>query len=224
MNDSAIVIDTETTGLVEPVPVEIAWMRLEAAHSFAVMESFHQYYNPGKPISFGAMGTHHITNEDIENALPISDFKFPEGVGYIIGHNVDFDWNALGKPDVKRICTLALARKAWPDADSHTQSALMYMLHGPAAKEALKNAHSAQADIKFCLNILNDALMILDPDVTADTWEKLWELSEASRIPSVITFGKYKGTPIKDVPRDYRQWYARQPEPDPYLLKAFEMA
>lgn len=218
-----ILIDTETTGIIDPVAIEIAWMRLESATELRVLDGFHQYYNPGKPISFGAMATHHITNEDVENCLPISDFKFPE-VDYIIGHNVDFDWNVLGKPDVKRICTLALARKAWPNADSHTQSALMYMLYGAAAKTRLKEAHSAKADIEFCLCILSEALLILDPHVQADTWEKLWLLSEETRIPSVITFGKHKGTLVKDVPSDYRKWYAKQADADPYLLKAFEMA
>ncbi len=185
-----------------------------------MIDGFHQYYNPGKPISFGAMATHHITNEDVENCPPISDFKFPENVGYIIGHNVDFDWKVLGEPDVKRICTLALARKAWPQADSHTQSALMYMLCGPSIRVRLKDAHAATADIQFCLRILSEALMVLDPDCSADTWESLWELSEAARIPDVITFGKHKGMPIKELPSDYVAWLARQPDVDPYLMTA----
>lgn len=221
---TAIVIDTETTGIVDPVAIEIAYMRLESASELRVLDGFHQYYNPGKPISFGAMATHHITNEDVENCLPISEFKFPEGVDYIIGHNVDFDWNVLGKPDVKRICTLALARRAWPNADSHTQSALMYMLFGARAKTWLKHAHSAKADIDFCLSILSQALLILDPETQADTWEKLWLLSEEARIPSVMPFGVHKGLPLREVPKSWLAWYRKQSNPDPYLLKAFEMA
>ena len=220
MNSVGIILDTETTGIVDPVAIEVAWMRLVSATDFAATENFHQYYNPGKPISFGAMATHHITNEDVANCLPISEFIFPENVGYIIGHNVDFDWNVLGKPDVKRICTLALARKAWPDADSHTQSALMYMLCGPSIKRRLRDAHSAKADIGFCMHILSEALRVLDPDGGADTWESLWELSEAARIPDVIAFGKHKGTPIKDLPSDYVAWLKRQPDIDPYLMTA----
>lgn len=219
---TAIIIDTETTGIVDPVAIEVAWMRVASATDFKTFEQFHQYYNPGKPISFGAMATHHITNEDVADCPPARDFKLPDGVQYLIGHNIDFDWKVIGEPDVKRICTLALARKAWPQADSHTQSALMYMLNGPQARDALKHAHSAAHDINFCLDILNRALMVLDPECGCDSWEKIWELSEAARIPDVISFGKHKGTPIKELPSDYVAWLARQPDIDPYLMAALK--
>jgi exodeoxyribonuclease X len=37
-------------------------------------------------------------------------------------------------------------------------------------------------------------------------------------------FGKYKGTPIKDIDSGYVSWYRRQADTDPYYLKAFKMA
>ena len=45
-------------------------------------------------------------------------------------------------------------------------------------------------------------------------------LSELARIPTVMTFGKHKGTPIKDVPADYKRWLLGQADIDPYLQKA----
>jgi exodeoxyribonuclease X len=52
--------------------------------------------------------------------------------------------------------------------------------------------------------------------------EELWQLSEKSRIPKVMPFGKHKGEPIDSIPDDYRSWLLRQSDVDPYLLKALE--
>jgi len=35
-----------------------------------------------------------------------------------------------------------------------------------------------------------------------------------------MPFGKHKGTPMADVPRDYKAWLLNQPDVDPYLRKA----
>jgi exodeoxyribonuclease X len=48
----------------------------------------------------------------------------------------------------------------------------------------------------------------------------LYQMSEIARIPKIITFGKHKGTEIKDLPADYVQWLLRQDDLDPYLVKA----
>lgn len=70
-----------------------------------------QRYNPGKPITFGALATHHIMDEELVDCTPVASFTLPGHMDYMIGHNVDFDWEVNGRPEVKRICTLALARK-----------------------------------------------------------------------------------------------------------------
>jgi exodeoxyribonuclease X len=57
---------------------------------------------------------------------------------------------------------------------------------------------------------------------SAGTWEDLWQVSEVARIPSVFSFGKHKGTPIKDAPLDYIEWMLRQDDIDPYLRTALE--
>lgn len=216
----AIIFDTETTGISDPVLVEAAYLKLKCAVTMGVAGEFCQRYNPGKPIGFGAMATHHITNEDVADCPPASEFKLPENVGYLIGHNIDFDWSVIGKPDIKRICTLAMARKAWPDCDSHSQGALMYKLEGPEAKYILRDAHSASHDIRMCMTILCRALDVLDSVGVIDNWEDLWLLSEQCRIPDVMPFGKHKGMKIEDLPSDYVSWLKRQPDIDPYLLQA----
>ena len=54
------------------------------------------------------------------------------------------------------------------------------------------------------------------------SWEDSWGRSEIARIPTVMTFGKHKGVPIKDLPADYKRWLLGQPELDPYLIKALK--
>ena len=137
----SIIFDTEATGIKEPVLIEAAWVELASIDPFTVTNPFVQRYNPGKPITLGALATHHIMDEELVDCPPASSFRLPDDVSYIIGHNVDFDWEVIGRPEIKRICTLALARKLWPDVDSHTQSALLHYLERNSAREQLRNAH-----------------------------------------------------------------------------------
>jgi exodeoxyribonuclease X len=214
----AIIFDTETTGKNEAKMIEAAWIQLDSINPFATSSSFNQRYNPGKPIEFGALATHHILDEELIDCPSPESFELPQGLEYLIGHNVDYDWNIIGQPNIKRICTLALSRKAWPTLDSHTQSALFYFLSRINAKEVLKNAHSALADVKICAVILENTCKTLN----ISTMESLYIASEAARIPSHMTFGKHKGLPIADIPRDYKTWLLNQDNVDAYLKKALE--
>ncbi len=215
----AIIFDTETTGKNEAKMIEAAWIQLESINPFVTSTSFNQRYNPGKPIEYGALATHHILDEELINCPSPESFELPEELEYLIGHNVDYDWNIIGQPKVKRICTLALSRRAWPALDSHTQSALFYFLSRTTAREVLKNAHSALADVKICAVILESACKALN----ISTIEDLYTASEAARIPSHMTFGKHKGVPIADIPRDYKTWLLNQDNVDTYLRKALEV-
>lgn len=214
---AAIIFDTETTGTDEPQIIEAAWLRLDSPATLSVTDQFEQRYRPTQRITLGALAVHHIYDEELTDCPPHTDFRLPADVQYIIGHNVDYDWKAAGKPDVKRICTLALSRSLYPDADSHSQSAMIYLIDRPNARNLLKSAHSALADVRNCRSLLAKLIDLSGP--VAD-WEALWQLSEQARIPKVMTFGKHKGMAIADVPADYKAWLLRQPDVDPYLQAA----
>ena len=108
---TAIIFDTEATGIVDPVIIEAAWIAVDSLAPVTLGDTFHQRYQPGKPISLGALATHHIMDEELVDCPPAASFRLPDDLQYLIGHNIDFDWQAVGQPDVKRICTLALARR-----------------------------------------------------------------------------------------------------------------
>ena len=213
-----LIFDTEATGIKDPVLIEAAWIEVDSLETLALSNPFEQRYNPGKPITLGALATHHIMDEELVDCPPATSFALPGHIEYIIGHNIDFDWEVIGKPEVKRICTLALARSLWPELDSHTQSALLYYFERDTARDQLRNAHSALADVWICSKIVGQIIDKLHPA----SLDALWEMSEKARIPKVMPYGKHKGELISQVPTDYKQWLLRQDNVSGYLRKALE--
>lgn len=218
----AIILDTETTTNKatpeRPLEViELAWMSISPGDD----SRFHRRYKPKMPPTFGATAVHHILMSELEMCLPAAQAQSDvPPAQYWIGHNIDFDWQALGSPpNVKRICTLALSRSLWPECDSHTLSAMIYFTLGttPETRAKLLAAHAATADCEFVLSLLQPIMAM----TKCRELEGLYELSEEARIPRTMTFGKFKGEPISAVDRGYASWYARQPDTDPYVMIAF---
>lgn len=216
----AAILDTETTAAKETPGrrIEVVELAYRDIHS---REMFVRRYKPLMMPQWGAMAVHGITMVDLEDCPPSHEAynDAPRGADYWIGHNIDFDWKALGSPPVKRICTLAMSRALWPEMDSHTLTAMMYFIKGatPSTREELRSAHSAEADIDFCETLLQTIMAV----TKTRELEALWELSEESRIPKTMTFGKFAGQPVSKVDRGYASWYNKQPDADPYLLAAF---
>ncbi|WP_277559483.1 3'-5' exonuclease [Acinetobacter beijerinckii] len=222
-----IILDTETHTL-NGLPIEIAYAPIEIENGKLSLDKkkiFDQLYQVGQPISFAAMAVHHILESDLADQPFHKEFKLPSETTYIIGHNVDYDIAAIARCGVdtsklKPICTLALARHVWEDAEAHNISALIYLISkgSEKAREMLKGAHRADADIILTANIL----MHIIHQLNIKNVEQLYIASEQARIPKSITFGKHKGTSIQDLPADYIQWLLRQDDLDPYLRKALE--
>ncbi len=225
----AIILDTETHTL-NGQPIEIAYAPIEITNgklSLDKSQVFDQLYTVDEPISFAAMAVHHILESDLVGKPHYTTFKLPTETQYIIGHNIDYDIRAIEKcgvdtSHIKAICTLALARLVWPDAEAHNISALIYMISkgSEKAREMIKKAHRADMDIILTANILMHEIHHLK----IQTIEELYTASEDARIPRTINFGKHRGTAITDLPADYMQWLLRQEDLDPYLRKAIENA
>ena len=114
----AIIFDTETTGLDVPEIIEAVWLELRSLSPLIFGECFEHRYKPSKSIGLAALAIHHILDEELTDCPPSASFNLPEGVQYLIGHNVDFDWAVIGSPNVRRVCTLNLARAVWPELES----------------------------------------------------------------------------------------------------------
>lgn len=225
----AIILDTETHTL-NGQPIEIAYAPVqinEGKLSLDKTQIFDQLYSVDEPISYAAMAVHHILESELIDQPHYKTFTLPSDTTYIIGHNIDYDIRALEKcgvdcKNIKAICTLALARLVWPDAEAHNISALIYMITKGSAKarDMIKKAHRADMDIILTANILMHEIHHLK----IQSIEELYAASEDARIPRSINFGKHRGTAITDLPADYMQWLLRQEDLDPYLRKAIENA
>lgn len=223
MNE-AIILDTETTDKEGDLEViEMAWQcygTRDSAYSFESM------FEPERQIKWGAIAVHHILPMDLTGkGYPPSSTAvrcLPTKVQYIIGHNIDFDWKALGSPPLKRICTLAMSRALWPELDAHNLTAVYYFLFGanPTTRDKLRGAHRAYADVMHCYDVLEAIISVAKVNSIAE----LWEFSEDARVPKIMTFGKHKGKRIEEVDRGYSNWYRKQSDTDPYLLEAFKRA
>jgi exodeoxyribonuclease X len=213
-----LLLDTETTGVDKPDVIELAYVGpLETPRTaFVDSDVKWSHFKPTKPISLGAMSVHNIIPEDLAESPQWPGSWSPESVGpvqYLVGHNVSFDAEAIkAPPSLKTICTLALARKAWPTLDSHKLGALIYHLypHG-MAREMLRKAHTAFADV----GLLGRLLFALTDIFQPRDWEHLYQISEVARVPTVMTFGKYgpadgkPGMPIPEMRRkdpSYVRW------------------
>ena len=223
---NALILDTETHDM-NGYPIEIAHVPCDF-NKLGVLQIvddllFDKFYSCPEPISFAAMAVHHIIESDLINKPSYNTFRLPQGVTYLIGHNIDYDIKAIQKCDnsiqVKGICTLALSRMVWPDAP-HNLSALYYMTAGGTdqTRKDLRNAHNAAADIMFTATILRELIKLTG----IKDMQSLYLLSEKARIPTKMTFGKHSGMLIKDVPADYKTWLLKQSDLDPYLRKALE--
>ena len=220
---NALILDTETHDL-NGYPIEIAYAPCSFEQGVLVINQeqvFDEYFSCPEPIALGALATHHILEADIAEKPSFDTFKMPQDVQYLIGHNIDYDIKAVQKcqPDftVKGICTLALCRMVWPELP-HTLSAMYYHVMDDLelARKHLRHAHNAKADIYFTgviLKTLVEQLGIKDMN-------SLFIMSETARIPKYITFGKHKGTAVKDLDSGYVSWLLKQPDLDPYLRKA----
>lgn len=222
-----IILDTETHTL-NGLPIEIAYAPIQLLDGKLTLNKnqiFDQLYQVNEPISYASMAVHHILESDLVGQPEYTTFRLPTETQYIIGHNIDYDIQAIARCGVdvsqlKPICTLALARQVWPNAEAHNISALIYQISkgSTKARELLKGAHRADADIILTANIL----MHIIAQLGIQSVEELYLASEDARIPKTMTFGKHKGTAIAELPADYVKWLLRQDELDPYLKSALE--
>jgi exodeoxyribonuclease X len=242
----ALIFDTETTGRGEGRQViEVGYFRPERIEDLGGPsdlipmplielgdrpgdEWFTRRYKPSIPIEFGAMATHHILPSELEGCEPTGTFALPAGVEYLAGQSIDFDWEAIGKPPVKRICTYAIAQHLFDGADSFSLSAMLYKVRGatPYTRELLRDAHSAAADVRNCALLLQ--AIIETKGIT--TWSELYALSEASRIPLRMPIGEkqgLKGLTLDEVVQtdvSFMYWALRQDWLDDYLRLGIEQA
>ena len=195
---TALIIDTETDRGGDPRPIQVA--TINVATGFEWM----QYFNSGRAISPVVIKVHGITDEDVAGLEPfdIDEFELPE---YLIGHNVRFDWRVIGRPAAKLICTVRLARVAFPEWSAYSQSKCIEQLLGKSeASKMTAAAHDALGDARMCYLLYQACCERLE--ITPTDFAAAHAISNKATPVSKMPFGKHKGKPIKDVPISYVKW------------------
>lgn len=188
-----IVIDTETTGVSSkdqviqmtyiPLPENIVILR----EAFELSQnspkvfaedlknlSTTQMFKPNVPIHPKAQETHGIRYVDLLKHPPVSTLKAPEADVYL-GHNISFDHRMLGKPDVKLICTMALAKqigkKHGLDFPNHKLDDLTIHFFEKDAIAVTPEYHNAYMD---CVKTLLVLLKLLEYTPGIKSWKELY--------------------------------------------------
>lgn len=187
---------------------------------------------PERPISYGAMAVTGICPEDVADKplhTAVVSYYMPARAAYIIAHNADYDIQVAKNAGIdtshyKVICTLAIARKLYPDIE-HSLGALLYRFHYNEARRYARDAHSAAADVRFCIILLRS--FCIEAGIT--NMQSLYEFSEAARIPEFMPMGKHKGESVSEIAatadgRAYFFWVITDIDDNPCLIKAVQAA
>ena len=223
-HEDYIYLDTETTGLEKPEVIEVGWVSAEESRQGVTR------FKPSSPISLGAMLTHGILEEDLRDcSAPDTALGYVPKAHFWIGHNIQFDWEALGAPaGITLIDMLPMARALLPKLDSHKLGVLYLHFFGASRRslDFLKQSHGALFDSLLARLVLPELLALGGKThlLCDEGMPELYSWIEELKVPKIMTFGKYKGMAIRDVPYGYVTWYRRQEDQDPYLLQAFRLA
>ena len=196
--DTALVIDTETDQGRDPRPIQVA--TINVASGFEWMK----YFNSGRSISPIVIRVHGITDDDVAGLerFDLAQFELPK---YLIGHNVRFDWRVIGSPSAKLICTVRLARVAFPEWSGYSQSKCIEQLLGKSeARKMTIAAHDALGDARMCYLLYQACCERLE--VAPTNFAAAHAIANKANPLSKMPFGKYKGKLIKDVPINYVKW------------------
>lgn len=214
------VIDTETTGLgskaqiVEfaQTPIKVTLEDDGALADLIIGQTTSMLAKPAVPISLEAMAIHHIREDMLINEKPhnevITQMESLKA-DYWVAHNAAFDRKFFNPEFGEWICTMQVARRIYPDAPSHKNQVLRYWLQldNHMDEERTLPAHRAGPDTYVTAFLLGKMLasrkMLLTDMVKASGG------ATANADGDTIWFGRHKGTPWKQIPRDYLRWLSQ---------------
>lgn len=192
------VIDTETTsfegGVCELASVDII--------NGQICNPMSDFVKPPEPITVGAMAVHHITDAMVAEAPPIDEVVGRyQGASVYVAHNAAFDRPNLPQINAPWICTLKLARKLFPELESHSNQYLRY--HFMLEVDVPENLHAHRA-LYDCY--VTAALLIR---LNRDVKMTIAQMREITALPSLLhtmRFGKHKGKTFEEIAATDQGW------------------
>jgi DNA polymerase-3 subunit epsilon len=220
-----IAIDVETTGL-HHIQDRICSLGLVKAYPDGKVTEWSSLVNPTIDISEEVSLIHHITNAMVEEEPTFKDLSTVLYTGLkecdLLGYNVygfdlkflrsEFQRCSINFPIPRVIDSYKLFTRLHP---RNLKSAVSHYL-----QEDLEDAHSALADARAAFRVFR-AQLLAHPELPRDIQElhdAFFSKNKDSLDPdskiiwigvdACINFGKYKGKPLAQVPKQYRQWIA----------------
>lgn len=195
------VIDTETTSF-EGGVCELASIDILDGQLCNPMSDF---VKPPEPITVGAMAVHHITDAMVADAPPLSDvIDRYLGADVYVAHNAAFDRPKLPQITAPWICTLKLARKLYPELESHSNQYLRY--HFMLDVDVPENLHAHRA--LYDCYVTAALLLRLNRDARL-TIAQMRDISARPSLLHTMRFGKHKGKTFEEIAgqdQGYLRW------------------
>lgn len=220
-SERVLVVDFETTGVKWPYhAVEVAWIELD--RNFNEVTSRSSLIKPPVRIPAEVTAIHGITNDDVSDAPSLDEFIIEE-CGHpfanqhvcFVAHNAPFDYRLFKDfcGSATLICTVAAARRLYPKNKNHQLATLATELGFDD-----HTAHRAMGDARTC-----QELLLHIREATSLDLGGLLEYGNPYRVQNSLPFGKHKGVPIGEVPRDYLNWLDNRLEHDDPILPTVKL-
>lgn len=213
-------IDLETTGLPSEEKssgiMEAGWCDMDADGFITPPKSV--LVDCGIPVEIEARAIHHISDEMVAGEINPTQASTMLAAGeheFVAAHNVDHEKYYVGtgfKPGTEEmrpwLCTYKCSLRLWPDAPGHKLMEMRYFLKLDDAKDfdpkLAHPPHRAPADAYVCAHLL--ARILVEAAAQNVDIARLVKWSSGPALLYVCFLKKHKGTPWKDVPKDYLDW------------------
>jgi exodeoxyribonuclease X len=199
---NVLILDTETTDLQNARLIQLAYKNL------ATGEIVNELFKPPTSISFGAMATHHITEEMVGDKQSFSESlhhkKLLEMLGdaVVVAHNATFDLQVLKNEGIDvSVCidTLRVTRHLIKSE----QYSLQYLRYSLGLNVVGVQPHDALGDIlvlevlfNYLKSIVKDKFNFVSDD---DIIKQMIILTQTPVLLTTFNFGQYKGKTFEEV-------------------------
>lgn len=160
------VIDIETTGIDPHCDEIIEIASVDVVRGGGITNPMDTLVRPAKAIPPGASAVHHLIDEDVRNAPPLSEVveRF-KGADFYVAHNAAFEQSffaARGIAFGPWVCTFKRALRIWPELDGHGNQELRYALGRamtfPGFERASISPHRAAFDVVITAAIFEELI------------------------------------------------------------------
>ncbi len=221
-------IDVETTGL-NPQRDRVVEVACVIARGGRRLDTLTSLVDPECPIPATASAVHHLTDESVRGAPTIRALA-PWLTAFvadavIVAHNASFDLDFLpflrARPAV---CAMRLAQRLLPEAPNYKNQVLRY--HLGIRDPALANVvtHRALGDALVTSLVFDACLQrFLAAGGPDDMPLLIAQMApRAPRRSSTLPFGRYRNTPLAEIPSDYLHWLIHAASPSPNIRSIVE--